>query len=95
MNIKNLHAVDKGVATNAVFKTENSSAIALQILSGEQLKEHITKTPAFLVCVSGSVLFQNEQGIKETLTNGGYVLIEPNVKHWVDGLEDSQLILVK
>jgi quercetin dioxygenase-like cupin family protein len=95
MNIKDLHLADNGVATNAVFKTENSTAIALQILKGEQLKEHITKTPAFLLCVSGSVLFENEKGLMETMVQGDYMNIAPNVKHKVDGLEDSQLILVK
>ena len=37
----------------------------------------------------------NEKGIKETLLSGDFVNIEPMVKHWVDGIIESQLILIK
>lgn len=95
MNIADLHSSDKGLSTGFILKTDNSSALSIQILKGHQLKEHITKIPATLICVSGSVLFENEKGLKETLIPGDYMLIDPLVKHWVDGLEDSQLVLVK
>jgi quercetin dioxygenase-like cupin family protein len=39
-------------------------------LQGEKLKEHITKTPALLICVEGEVIFENENGIKEVLLPG-------------------------
>ena len=95
MNITDLHSADKGLSTGFIFKTDTSSALSIQILKGHQLKEHITKIPATLVCVSGSVLFENENGLQETLISGDYILIEPIIKHWVDGLEDSQLLLIK
>jgi len=59
------------------------------------LKEHITKTPALLVCVEGKVIFNNERGITETLLLGDYVNIEPMIKHWVDAISDSSLLLFK
>jgi hypothetical protein len=37
----------------------------MQILNGQQLKEHTTKVPALLLCITGSVVFENEKGIKE------------------------------
>ena len=43
----------------------------------------------------GQVIFENETGAKETLSTGDYVHIKPMVKHWVIGLLDSQLLLVK
>ncbi|MDB9882306.1 hypothetical protein OAD66_04140 [Bacteroidia bacterium] len=95
MNIKHLHPADKGVSAKPAFKADNCSAVSIQILKGDQLKEHITKTPAFLVCISGSVIFENEEGLTETLVSGDFILIEPNIKHWVDGLKDSQLLLVR
>ena len=95
MNIKDHHQLDKGLSTAFIFKTDGSSALSIQILKGAQLKEHVTKIPATLFCINGSVLFENEKGLKETMITGDYMLIEPNVKHWVDGLEDSQLVLVK
>lgn len=95
MNIKELHTQEKPVSATSLFKSELGNATAIQILKGEKLKEHITKIPALLICVEGEVIFGNENGIKETLFPGDYVHIEPMVKHWVDGVIDSQLVLIK
>ena len=90
------HKSDKAVSTSVLLKgAEGGMTISLQILKGEQLKEHITKVPAVLICIQGEVVFSNEQGIKETLLSGEFIQIEAMVKHWVDGVSDSQLILVK
>lgn len=94
MNIKDKHS-DKFVSTFPLFKGVEGSATAIQIQKGEQLKEHITKTEAFLICVNGSARFENEKGDTHELKSGDCVLIEPTVKHWVDGIETSQLVLLK
>ncbi|CAN5397335.1 hypothetical protein BH10BAC1_BH10BAC1_19200 [soil metagenome] len=94
MNLKNNHSTEKPVSATPLFKGEGAT-VALQILKNQQLKEHTTKVPALLVCVIGEVVFENENGIKETLHPGDYVNIEPIVKHWVVGQEDSQLLLLK
>lgn len=95
MNIKELHTQEKPVSATSLFKSELGNATALKILQGEKLKEHITKTPALLICMEGEVVFENEKGIKEILMSGDYVNIEPMVKHWVEGTIESQLILIK
>lgn len=96
MKLKDKHTTDKPVSASLLYKgEEGTSATALQILKGQQLKEHLTKVPAMLVCITGKVVFENEKGIKESLSPGDYIHIEPMVKHWVDGLEDSQLIVIK
>lgn len=95
MNIKELHTQEKPVSATSLFKSDLGNATAIQILKGEKLKEHITKIPALLICVEGEVIFENENGINETLFPGDYVHIEPMVKHWVDGVIDSQLVLIK
>ena len=95
MNIKELHTQEKPVSATSLFKSELGNATAIQILQGGKLKEHITKTPARLICMEGEVIFENENGIKETLIPGDYVHIEPMVKHWVEGTIESQLILIK
>ncbi len=95
MNIKGLHTQEKPVSATYLFKSELGNATAIQILQGGELKEHITKTPALLICVEGEVVFENENGIKETLFSGDYIHIEPMVKHWVEGTIESQLILIK
>lgn len=95
MNIQNRHVSDKPVSAVSLFKGESATVTALQILENQTLKEHITKTPALLVCVSGEAVFENEQGQKTLLKTGDYVDIEPQVKHWVVAHSDSQLLLFK
>ncbi|MDX1902751.1 MAG: hypothetical protein SFU27_01230 [Thermonemataceae bacterium] len=94
-NIQLLHEPKAGVSAKPFFKAIEGNVTALQIQKGEQLKEHITKVEALLLCVSGKVGFENEKGFKQVLTTGDYIKIEPMVKHWVNGLENSQLVLVK
>jgi quercetin dioxygenase-like cupin family protein len=95
MNIKELHTLEKPVSATSLFKSELGNETAIQIFQGGKLKEHITKTPALLICMEGEVIFENENGIKEILVSGDYVNIEPMVKHWVEGIIESQLILIK
>lgn len=95
MNIATLHTQEKPVSALPLFKGIEGTATAIRIMHGEQLKEHITKVSAVLICISGEVVFENEMGIKATLLSGDYINIEPLIKHWVNGLATSQLILLK
>ncbi len=94
-NISALHEKDKDVSANPFFKGTEGTVASLQIKRNGHLKEHITKVEALLVCVSGEVVFENEKGFKQTLHPGDYIKIEPMVKHWVNGVLDSQLLLIK
>ena len=67
MNIKELHTQEKPVSATSLFKSELGNVTAIQILKGGLLKEHITKTPALLICMEGEVVFENENGHKEKL----------------------------
>ena len=95
MNIKDLHTDTKSVSTASLFKTVESTVTSIQILAGEQLKEHITKVPALLICLAGDAVFENEKGIKLTLTTGEYLNIEPHIKHWINAKSVSNLLLIK
>mgnify|MGYP001193246548 CR=1 FL=1 len=95
MNIKDLHKDTKAISTASLFKTAEGNVTSIQILAGEQLKEHITKVTALLLCLSGEAIFENENGIKLTLTTGAYVNIEPGIKHWINAISISNLILIK
>jgi quercetin dioxygenase-like cupin family protein len=95
MNLKNLHTEKKPVQTKVVFEPTDSKVISLQIASGGQLKEHITKVPALLVCVSGNAAYQDENGKIIILKSGDYVNIEPNIIHWVNANEDSNFLVIK
>jgi quercetin dioxygenase-like cupin family protein len=95
MNVKELHQEAKAVSTASLFKTEIGSVTSIQILANEQLKEHITKVPALLLCLTGEAIFENENGIKITLKTGDYVNIGTHIKHWINAKEVSNLLLIK
>jgi len=95
MNIKSFHAKEQSVSAKKIFSVTEGQVTALQIMATGILKEHITTVPALLVCVSGNAVFKNEKGVSEKLLSGDMVNIEPNVKHWVEGIEDTQLLLIK
>lgn len=95
MNLKSLHTEQKAVQTHLLFQPTDAKVIALQIAKNEQLKEHITKVPALLVCVSGKATYNDEKGTSVTLQSGDYYNIPENVKHWVDAQEESNFLLIK
>lgn len=95
MNIKSIHNEEKPISAKKIFSTTDGNVTALQITAGGILAEHITKVTALLLCINGNVVFKNENGITENLLSGDMVTIEPNVKHWVEGIKHSQLVLIK
>jgi quercetin dioxygenase-like cupin family protein len=95
MNISELHQSQKEVSAVSLFKGELGTATAIQIERNGTLKEHITKTPALLLCVSGVVTYEDENEQEIVLEQGEYVLITPDVKHWLYASVQSQLILFK
>lgn len=95
MNIKSIHSEEKPVSAKKVFSTTEGTVIALQIKANGTLKEHLTSVPALLICVSGQAVFKNEHGLQQTLLSGDMVNIEANVTHWVEGVQDSHLLLIK
>ena len=95
MNLKNLHTENKPVQTKVVFEPTESKVISLQIAKGETLKEHVSKIPALLVCISGNAIFTDEKGTIINLKSGVYVMIEENIKHAIKAIEESNFILVK
>ncbi|MEQ8547126.1 MAG: hypothetical protein RIC03_04415 [Cyclobacteriaceae bacterium] len=95
MNISGLHISDKSVSAISLFKNETGNATAIQILKGEKLQEHISTNPAVLICVIGKAVFEDDNGAKKILKPGDYVNIEPKIRHWVLGVVNSQLLLIK
>lgn len=95
MNIEHQHDPAKEVSAIPIFKDGNGTTIAIQLQANATLKEHITKTPALLVCVSGDVIYEDESGVKLQLKSGDYIEIAPEVKHWLNAKITSQLLLCK
>ena len=95
MNLKELHEKTKSVSAKPLFKTTVGNALSLQILKGEELKEHITIIPALLICVHGLAQYSSADGVEIRLEPGDMVHIPADVKHKVSSLEDSQLVLLR
>lgn len=95
MNLIELHQNEKEVSAQNLFKGEMGTATAIQLQRNATLKKHITKTPALLLCIDGSITYEDEKEQKISLKSGDYVMITPNVKHWLYASLKSQLILFK
>lgn len=95
MNLEQSHDQEKEVSANPIFKGEVGVTIAIQLQRHGTLKEHITKTPALLICVSGYVTYEDENDLEVNLEPGDFIEIKPSVKHWLSAGVKSQLILCK
>ena len=95
MILKNLHTENKPVQTQLLFEPKDAKVISLQIAKGETLKEHVSKIPALLVCISGNAVFTDDKGTVVNLNSGNYVMIEENVKHAVKAIDESNFLLIK
>lgn len=94
MNLAGYHSEEKAVSSKLIFSGEGKVS-ALHIKAGEQLKEHITPIPAYLICVTGKAVFENEFGFSKQMYNGETIHIEPNVKHWINAVTDCDFVLIK
>jgi len=95
MKLNNLHTTVKKVSATNLFKGEVGTATAIRLKKDGVLKEHITKTPALLLCVVGSTTYQDETKKVIELGPGDFVSIVPNVKHWLEAQVESHLVLLK
>jgi quercetin dioxygenase-like cupin family protein len=93
MNLKDIHTENKTLSAKSLAKSPQSKITAIQILKDGMLKEHVSKTPAILICVLGEVSYEDEKGINVLLNPGDFYEIEPMVKHWVKAMANSQLLL--
>ncbi|MBS7321765.1 MAG: hypothetical protein KIG55_09265 [Myroides sp.] len=95
IHLNELHTGDKPLSVKVLFKGEEGVTRSLHLKKDGLLPEHTTPTPAILVCVTGKVTYEDENGYQTVLEPGAIQKIEPHIKHWVKGLEDSQLLLMK
>ena len=95
MILKNLHTENKPVQTQLLFEPSESKVVSMQIAKGETLKEHVSKVPVLLVCVSGNAVYTDEKEIVINLSLGVYVMIQENIKHAEKAIEESNFLLVK
>lgn len=94
-NLSEIHNSEKEISAVSLFKGELGTTTAIQIERQGTLKEHISITPALLICISGLVTYEDENDQEIKLEQGDFVNIIPNVKHWLLASVKSQLILLK
>ncbi|WMN06289.1 cupin domain-containing protein [Marivirga arenosa] len=95
-HIKELHEKNKGVSAKPIFKSSlGGNTTSIQLLKNEKLKEHSSKTDALLICIEGKVLYQDKDNNKYELKPGYYVEIKANVKHELESILESHLILIR
>ena len=94
MNLKDLHTENKEIQTQLLLKIEQGTVISLQIEAGKVLKEHISKIPATLICVTGTASYEEEHR-KVDLASGDFVRIKSNVKHKVTAITESNFLLMR
>lgn len=95
MNIKDIHPKGKKVSALNLFKGVEGVTTYIHLSIDAELTKHQSNTHALLVCIDGHVVFENQNGVKEILKQGDYVEIEPFVSHWIIGVMDSNLLLIK
>ena len=95
MNVSSLHETTKAVDLKKFFKCETGEVSSIQLLRNAELKKHTSPVPALLVCVNGKIKYSTEKGEEKEMKSGTYVEIEPSVVHWLVGIDDAQLLLIK
>jgi quercetin dioxygenase-like cupin family protein len=94
-NLSALHQSADDLSVRKLFEGEKGTATTIQFQKNGTLKEHVTQTPALLLCIDGRVTYKDENQQEFTLETGDFVHIVPNVKHWLYASLTSQLILLK
>ena len=94
MNLRKIHQEKKDIQTALLKTVEEGKVVSLQIKKGKVLKEHVSKTPAILICINGKALYE-EESRKIKLKKGSYVNIEPNIIHKITAHKKSNFILIK
>ncbi len=95
MNISTLHTEEKALSVVPLKKNGEGTLLSIHLEPQGELPKHITAVPAVLICISGHTLYGTAKGEEVTLHAGDLVHIEPNLEHWLKGIERSELILMK
>lgn len=95
MNLTTFHNSEKTISAKQLFNCSEGKVVAIQLKKDGELKEHITKVPALLICIEGEFDYEDENGLKIKLKSGSYTEIEPQVKHWLVANSNSEAVLIK
>ena len=74
--------------------SDRQQTIAIGLMKGQVLKKHISATPAMIVVLKGTILFEMEGDTRE-IKELNTLNIPATVPHEVTGLEESIFLLIK
>jgi len=73
-------------------KNEHVRVVLAVISRGEVLQEHETQGQITVSVVRGAIQF-NALGQRVSLTEGGLLTLQPGIRHSVEAIEDSSLVI--
>jgi len=82
----------RNTRTSALVKSESFEAIQLVVQAGGQIPAHQVAGQFTLLCIEGRVTIGLEAGAVE-LSAGQWVFFDGGIRHSVEALEDSSLLL--
>ena len=81
-------------STLVLSNSDRQQTIAIGLMPGQTLKKHISATPAMIVVLKGSILFDMEGSVEEIKELNSFN-VPFGVPHEVTGLEKSVFLLIK
>jgi quercetin dioxygenase-like cupin family protein len=82
----------RNTRTSALVKSDSFEAIQLVVRAGAQIDAHEVAGQLTLLCMEGRVTIGLQDGAVE-LSAGQWVFFDGGVRHSVDAIEDSSLLL--
>jgi quercetin dioxygenase-like cupin family protein len=93
--IVDLRPLGKALAraqTSAIVKSKKFEAARLIVHAGTDIPPHQVSGPIMLHCLEGHVILGLPESTLE-LTSGQWIYLEGGVRHSLQGIEDSSLLL--
>lgn len=72
MNLTKFHNSEKPLSAKQLFNCTEGKVVAIHLKKGGELKEHITKVPALIVCVVGEIVYEDKKRAKNQLEIRGF-----------------------
>ena len=90
-----IHKADSNIEmAEHLIEKDRQTVTHLCLKEGKELSTHSVDMSVIVVPFKGTIEFTGESGM-ETIKPGTIVEMEPNEKHSLKAVEDSQLIVVK
>ena len=91
---KNVHWDERAKNVEKVTDIREHALVNIQFKSGERIAEHDAAEHVVVIVRRGRVAFTVE-GNEVTVTNEAVLVMEPNERHSLVALDDTDLLLVK